>query len=114
MSEDVIKRKLVLLGVVGKKGSGLLQDGKPWETDRVELHCLDNFSDDMPNAVGQTVIVYKIQDHDKHFHAAQDCIGQEIYIHLKFKISTKPGVAPTLEPVSFSPSSSPKKVSVKD
>lgn len=88
---------LTLLGAVAKKGSGTLDNGKAWESNRVELHFLTDFDVADSKAVGQTTVIYKIADADAHFAKAVHCIGQRVVCDFEMVPSTKPGVAPKVE-----------------
>lgn len=72
------QQRLLLIGVVGKKGEGKLDNGQEYKTDRIELHTLGAFDAADPNAVGQTVTVYKIEGRDENYARAVKCIDQYI------------------------------------
>lgn len=100
---------LTLLGVVGKKGSGQLDNGKAWTSDRVELHFLVDFDVADAKTAGQTVAIYKLDGFDANYVRATACIGQRVVCEFQMVASTKPGVSPKVELKSFQP----EKVNVK-
>lgn len=93
---------VTLLGVVGKKGNGTLDDGTAWATDRVELHCLTEFDSADSMAHGNTVQVHQIQDYNAHYDKAKACIGQKVVIDFELVASKKLGQAPKMVARSFS------------
>lgn len=90
------KQSLLLIGVVGKKGSGTLDNGGAWETDRIELHTLGSFDLSDSKAVGKTVTVYKVDDYDANFSKAVKCIDQMIVCDFEMIANKNPGQAPKL------------------
>jgi len=96
----MIDIKTKLLGVVPKKGSGTLEDGQKWETDRVDLHCLTPL-DDSKGALGSTTSVYKLQGHDQHIDNAKSLVGKDVVLRLNM-VTKGSGSAPNLVPVSVS------------
>lgn len=97
------KNTVMLLGVVGKKGSGTLDNGQAWQTDRVELHVLSDFDSSKTNSVGKTVVVYQIQDFNENYQNAKSCVGQNIVIDFEMVASEKLGQAPKMMARSFVP-----------
>lgn len=97
------QQTLTLLGVVGKKGTGTLDNGKGWETDRCELHCLTDFDASDAKTVGQTVTIYRVEDYNANFAKACAAVGQRIVCEFEMVASTKPGVMPKLALRSFAP-----------
>ncbi|HTF85336.1 MAG TPA: hypothetical protein VL987_12210 [Cellvibrio sp.] len=94
---------LTLLGVVGKKGSGKLDNGQDWKTDRVELHFLTDFDLSDAKTAGQTVVVYKLDGFDANYERARGCVGQRVVCEFQMVTSTKPGAMPRLELKGFAP-----------
>lgn len=95
-------QEVTLIGVVGKKGEGVMDGGQTWKTDRVELHVLQAFDTADQMAYGQTVVVHQIQNYDKHYNDASKLVGHKIEIQFKISASKKPGQAPRVDSVSFS------------
>ncbi len=95
------KNQLNLVGVVGKKGSGTLDNGQAWATDRVELHCLAAFDDSDSMSHGQTVVVHHIDDYAQNYENAKALIGQDIIIDFEMIAAKKLGQAPKLIARSF-------------
>lgn len=89
-----MQTKATLIGVVGKKGSGKLDNGENWVTDRVELHVLNSFPESDESAFGSTVSVYAVADHDKHFGRARACLDKEIILDIDMVPAKKPGALP--------------------
>lgn len=83
-----------LIGVVGKKGAGQLDNGQAWETDRVELHCAVPFPESDTMAHGDTVMTFNVQDYVAHYEKAKSLIGQPITMQMEFVPSKKLGQAP--------------------
>lgn len=94
-----IQQRAILVGVHPKKGTGTLNDGSKWETDRVELHCLIPL-DQTKGAKGSSVQIFKVQDHDKYKDLAMSLLDQEIVIDISM-VAGAPGAAPKLTPLSF-------------
>lgn len=102
-----------LIGVVGKKGSGQLDNGNMWATDRVELHCVIPFSADDQMAFGETVTTYAVEGHDQHIQLAKDCIGQPITLRMELQPAKKLGQAPKMVCYGFYPSNPERKSTIK-
>lgn len=98
-------QKAILLGVVGKKGSGKLDNGQSWETDRVELHCLQPFDQSDSMAHGSTVIVYQVDDYVKNYQPAKAMIDQQVDLKMQMIPAKKLGQAPRIICSGFSLSS---------
>lgn len=105
-SQDV-----TLIGVVGKKGSGTLDNGDAWSTDRAELHVLSQFDEADAMAHGQTVNVYQIQDYAANYEAAKLLIDQRITIDFEMVAAKKLGQAPKMVARAFRAANSAKKAS---
>ena len=86
----------VLLGVVGKKGSGKLDSGESWETDRVELHVLTEFSESDSMSHGKTVTSYQVQNYLEHYDKAKSMIDQFVDLQMEMIPAKKLGVAPRI------------------
>lgn len=82
-----------LIGVVGKKGAGTLDDGKAWETDRVELHCAVPFPESDTMAHGDTVMTFNVQDYAAHYEKAKGLIGQMVTMDMELVPAKKLGQA---------------------
>lgn len=103
-SESLIMKfqtKATLIGVVGKKGSGKLDNGQDWATDRVELHVKTEFPDSDEMAHGATVSVYNVADHDKNYGRARVCLDKEIFLDMEMIPAKKLGAAPKYVCVDF-------------
>ena len=98
-------QKLKLLGVVGKKGSGTLDNGNQWSTDRVELHCLSKFDDSDSMSVGNTVVVHNIEDYASNFDKAKSLVGKDVLVSFDLIAAKKIGQAPKLIARTFSSAS---------
>lgn len=93
---------VVLIGVVGKKGNGVLDNGERWETDRVELHCVVPFPESDTMAHGQTVMQYNVQDFNAHYERAKQCLDQTVTLHMEMQPAKKLGAAPKMVCIGFS------------
>lgn len=82
-----------LLGVIGKKGTGTLEDGKAWSTDRVELHVITPFPDSDAMADGKTVTSYAVDDFDKNFARARAMLDKKIVLTIEMVPAKKLGMA---------------------
>lgn len=94
-------QEAVLIGVVGKKGSGKLDNGNDWATDRVELHCLAPFDGSDSMAHGQTVLVYQVEDYAQHYEPAKALIDQKILLRMSMIPAKKLGQAPKIICTAF-------------
>lgn len=103
----------VLVGVVGKKGHGTLDNGQEWATDRVELHVMTPFPDSDVSAFGSTVTSYSVEDHDKNLGRAKGCIGQEISLSMEMLPAKKLGAAPKFICTDFRLTRDPKTITNK-
>ena len=99
----------ILIGVVGKKGTGTLDNGKEWSTDRVELHVDTPFSESDTMAHGSTVTVYNVQDYAANYEKAKSCLHQQIILHMQMEPAKKLGAAPKFVCTGFD-SAKPSKV----
>jgi hypothetical protein len=91
-----------LIGVVGKKGSGQLDNGQTWSTDRVELHIVTPFPDSDLMAHGSTVTTYNVENYLENYEKAKAMIGQEVSLSMDMIPSKKLGSAPRLVCIGFS------------
>lgn len=87
------QQKAILIGVVGKKGHGTLDNGQDWATDRVELHVITPFPESDTSAFGSTVTCYNVADHDKNLGRAKACLQQEIVLDMEMVPAKKLGAA---------------------
>lgn len=87
---------VLLIGVVGKKGFGKLDNGQEWATDRVELHCLGQFPESDTMAHGQTAIVYNVENYLVHYEPAKQLIDQQIVLKMEMIPAKKLGSAPRM------------------
>jgi hypothetical protein len=90
------EQTVTLIGFVGKKGNGRLDNGQEWSTDRVELHCLSEFPKSESMAHGQTVIVYNVEDYALNFDKAKFCLDQKIVLQMMMSPSKKLGSPPKM------------------
>lgn len=93
----------VLLGVVGKKGTGKLDSGETWSTDRVELHCLTDFPESDSMAHGKTVTAYAVQDYSAHYEKAKTMLDQPVVLQMEIQSAKKLGAAPRTVCIGFHP-----------
>lgn len=92
--------KASLIGFVPKKGTGVLDDGTPWTTDRVDLHCLTPL-DSTRGAKGYSSTIYKIPNCDANQELASNLVGKDIVISCD--MTTKgSGGSSVITPMSFS------------
>lgn len=89
-------QEAMLIGVVGKKATGTLDDGKLWSTDRVELHVLTPFPDTDTMAHGNTVTCFAVQNYAENYDRAKSMIDQIIVLHMEMVPAKKLG-----QPSSF-------------
>lgn len=92
----------LLIGVVGKKGAGTLDNGQAWATDRVELHVLAPFSEADTMAHGQTVMQYNVENYAEHYERAKQCIDQQVVLHMEMVPAKKLGQAAKIMCTGFS------------
>lgn len=104
------EQEVTLIGVVGKKGNGKLDNGQEWSTDRVELHCIAPFSESDSMAFGDTATVYQVQDFNANYDKAKQCVGQPIKLQMTMEAAKKLGGAPKIVCVGFSPAKQQKAV----
>lgn len=90
-----------LIGVVGKKGTGQLENGQTWSTDRVELHCAVPFPESDTMAHGDTVMTFNVENYAEHYEKAKSLIGQPITMEMEFVPAKKLGQAPKSICVGF-------------
>jgi hypothetical protein len=95
------EQKAVLMGVVGKKGEGTLENGAAWSTDRVELHVISPFPESDSMAHGSTVTCYNVADHDKNYGRARGCLNQEITLFMEMIPAKKLGTPPKFVCLDF-------------
>lgn len=94
---------LKLIGVVGKKGAGTLDNGQAWSTDRVELHCLSTFDDTDSMSHGQTVVVHNIENYAENYERAKQLVNRDIIVDFEMVAPKKPGASPKLVARGFHP-----------
>lgn len=102
------QQKVTLIGVVGKKGSGKLDNGQAWETDRVELHCLSDFPESDSMATGQTVVVHRVDNYLVNYEPAKKLVGKDILLNMALVPSKKLGQAPAMRCQGFEPATAAK------
>jgi hypothetical protein len=90
-----------LIGVVGKKGTGTLENGNQWSTDRVELHCAVPFPESDTMAHGDTVMTFNVENYAEHYEKAKSLIGQPITMDMEFIPAKKLGQAPKSVCIGF-------------
>lgn len=90
------EQKTTLIGVVGKKGSGKLDNGQDWHTDRVELHCIAPFPESDTMAVGDTVMTYSVDNFDLNFERAKSLVGQVVNLQMEMIPAKKLGQSPKM------------------
>lgn len=95
----------LLIGVVGKKAEGKLDDGKDWKTDRVELHVLSDFSTSDSMAHGKTVTVHQIENFSLHHQGAIALLDQEITLDIELIPAKNLGSPPRMVCTAFRPAS---------
>ena len=95
----MIQQTAKLIGVEPKKGSGTLDNGNAWSSDRVDLHCVIAL-DETRGAKGMTAQIFKIQGCDENSDAAFKAIGQQIVIDMEL-VAGRPGQPPKLTAKSF-------------
>ena len=103
-SESLIMKfqtEALLIGVVGKKGHGTLDNGQEWATDRIELHVATPFPDSDEMAHGSTCTVYAVADHDKNYARARACLDKQIILDIEMIPAKKLGAAPKYVCVDF-------------
>ena len=96
----MIQIQAQLSGFAPKKGSGTLEDGTPWTSDRVELYCLTPL-DETKGSKGFATTTYKIQGCDNHKELASSLVGKPIVLNCEMKTNGRGGPA-QIQPVSFS------------
>jgi len=96
-------QNVTLIGVVGKKGAGELDNGQKWETDRVELHVITPFPESDSMAHGSTVTCYQVQDYAKNYQDAKALVHQEVVLHLFMQPAKKLGQVGKIICEGFSP-----------
>lgn len=95
----MITIKAKLTGVVPKLGSGKLEDGTPWSTDRVDLHVLTPL-DESKDAVGHSTTIYKLQGCNQNKDIAFSLVGSEILMECKM-VNSGRGGNDTITPISI-------------
>lgn len=68
-----------LIGALPKKGTGTLESGESWSTDRVDLHC-ETPLDISKGGVGFTSTTYRLEGHDKWRDTACSLVGQDVFL----------------------------------
>jgi hypothetical protein len=94
-------QEAILIGVVGKKGAGTLDNGTAYETDRVELHCLVPFDAKDSMTHGQTVVVHKVQNYLANYEPAKKLIDQKVSLRMQMVPAKNLGGAPRITCVGF-------------
>lgn len=102
----------VLIGVVGKKGNGVLDNGDRWETDRVELHVLTSFDTTDSMAHGQTVAKHNLDDYAANYDKAKGLIDQRVKLRMKMVAAKTLGQAAKLTCVGIEPADGKKQSQV--
>lgn len=95
------EQNATLIGVVGKKGTGTLDNGNVWSTDRVELHLITPFLSTDTMAHGSTVTVVQVEDYAANYESAVALIDQEIVLQMVMVPSKKLGQPPRMICESF-------------
>jgi len=95
----MIQIRARLTGIVPKLGSGKLEDGTPWTTDRVDLHILTPL-DESKDAIGSATTVYRLQGCNQHKELASSLVGSDIIMDCKM-INSGRGGNDTITPVSI-------------
>lgn len=95
------EQTVTLLGVVGKKGSGRLDNGQEWANDRVELHCLTPFQQSDSMSHGQTVVVYNVENYALNYDHAKKLIDQKVILKMQMIPAKKLGQMPKMVCLSF-------------
>ena len=95
----MITIKARLTGFSPKFGTGKLEDGTPWSTDRIDLHCLTPL-DETKGSKGFATTVYKIQDCNAHKDLAASLVGTDIEMTCKM-INSGRGGNDSITPISF-------------
>jgi hypothetical protein len=98
----MIQIKALLTGFTPKNGTGILDDGTPWSTDRVDLYVQTPL-DESKGAKGSSTTTYKIQDCEKHKALASSLVGSEIIINCQMTANGR-NQDQKITPVSFSAS----------
>ena len=106
----IMQLTAILIGVVGKKGQGNLDNGQAWETDRVELHVLSDFPATDSMAHGKTVTVHQVQGFFQHHQNALNLLDQEIQLDIELIPAKKLGVPPRMVCVGFRATAKPSMV----
>lgn len=101
MSAPTFEQITTLMGVVGKSGSGQLDNGQKWETDRVELHCETEFPESDSMSHGSTVAMHRIEGYSKYYQAAKSLVGHKIALIMQIEPSKKLGQPPRIVCVGF-------------
>jgi hypothetical protein len=94
-------QEVSLVGVVGKKGNGTLDNGQTWSTDRVELHVLTPFPDSETMAFGNTITSYSVDNFQENFERAKMMVGKTINLEIEMTPAKKLGQAPRFTCIGF-------------
>jgi hypothetical protein len=94
-------QEALLVGVIGKKGAGTLDNGQAWATDRVELHVLSAFPDSDTMAHGQTVTSYAVDNFAANYEKAKSMIDQRIILQMEMIPAKKLGQQPRFVCLDF-------------
>jgi len=95
----MIQIQAKLTGFTPKLGTGKLEDGTPWSTDRVDLHCLTPL-DESKGSKGYATTIYKVQDCNKFKELASSLVGSDIIMDCKM-VNTGRAGNDTITPFSF-------------
>ena len=95
----MIQIKAKLTGVVPKLGSGKMEDGTPWSTDRIDLHVLTPL-DESKEAIGHATTIYKLQGCNQHKQLASSLVGSDIIMDCKM-VNSGRGGNDTITPFSI-------------
>jgi hypothetical protein len=96
----MINIQAVLTGFYPKNGSGTLDDGTPWSTDRVDLYVQTPL-DESKGARGTATTTYKIPGCEKHKTLADSLVGSKIVISCEMTSNGR-NQEQKITPVSFS------------
>lgn len=88
-----------LTGFSPKHGNGKLEDGTPWSTDRVDLHCLTPL-DESKGSKGYATTIYKVQGCNQFKDLAASLVGTDIIMDCQM-VNSGRGGNDTLTPISF-------------
>ncbi len=75
----MFEQKVLLMGIMPKKGKGKLDNGQDWVTDRVELHVQMALDKDK-GGLGNASQMIKLQDCDKWLEPLKPMVGKEVLL----------------------------------